>query len=56
MLMKTVLREGQALARENGAALEVVRNIREVRWLVIWWGRVGLGRVDGCGCTLDRYL
>ena len=32
MLTRTVLREGQALAKENGAALEVVRNIREVNF------------------------
>lgn len=36
MLTRTILREGQALAQENGAALEVVRNIREVSGLVNW--------------------
>lgn len=37
MLTRTVLREGQALARENGAALEVVRNVREVRLICLCW-------------------
>lgn len=35
MLTRTVLQEGQALAKENGAALEVVRNIREVKFCCV---------------------
>ncbi len=40
-LTRTVLAEGQALAKENGAALEVVRNIREVRF-------AGVGSLSMC--------